>query len=94
MFIIYNSLNEIAVIEGNNYFCSENGVLFNNEKTILYRFPLKGMDTYSAPICVKRIKNKVFKCCLLKTIKIPKSIWNLDTAIFYGCSKVLSVDFE
>ncbi len=61
-FVHTNSLKEIVVDEENEYYCStEDGVLFNKDKTILYRYPSGKTETeYIVPDGVSTIYEGAF----------------------------------
>ncbi len=55
-------LLSITVDPLNDYFCSENGVLFDIEKTLLYNYPTASFDTsYTTPDTLKEIGEKSFQ---------------------------------
>lgn len=55
------ALSEICVEPGNSAYCSENGVLFNTEKTALYVYPAgKAAITYTIPASVTSISADAF----------------------------------
>ncbi len=54
-------LQSIVVAEENKVFSSENGVLFNKDKTELIRYPVKKSDySYTIPETVRTIRNSAF----------------------------------
>lgn len=81
------SLTSINVNEGNKYYISENGVLYNLEKTELIQYPAKKIDTeYNIPSEVTEIKEYAFYGCHnLTIIKIPNSVTNIGHDTFMNC---------
>ena len=75
-------LTQINVDTANTAYSSENGVLFNKEKTELIRYPEGKADTsYSIPSSVTNIGNYAFDgCTSLTSTTIPDSV----TSIGYG----------
>ena len=54
-------LEDISVEQGSQFFSSEDGVLFDREKTILYRYPEGKTDTtYNLPSTVETLFNGAF----------------------------------
>lgn len=55
------ALTEFNVDEGNETYSSEDGVLFNKEKTALYKFPTgKSLEGYTVPESVERVISGAF----------------------------------
>ncbi len=80
-------LNYIEVDKDNPYFSSENGVLFNKNKTVLLRFPAARRDTYySIPKSVKKINDYAFENAkYLSTVKIGKGVTDIGIDAFFNC---------
>lgn len=72
-------LTSISVGDGNPYFSSENGVLFNKDKTQLVRYPAGKKDTlYIIPDSVTEILDFAFSgCSNLTGIVIPQSVTSI-----------------
>ena len=77
------TLENIIVSEDNQYFTSEDGVLYNKEKTILYQYPCaKNIDVCVIPEGVKRFVSSSFSNILSKELDLPSTLewlndWNL-----------------
>lgn len=84
-FAICTSLKSIDVSEDNTAYCSENGVLFNKDKSILHTYPAgKAGDAYTIPNGVNTINAAAFGFCTnLKSITIPVSVTEIQEAAFY-----------
>ena len=81
------SLQRIHVAEGNPYFSSEDGVLFDKEKKTLLCFPCGRMGTYIVPRCVRIIGEDAFSGCdQLEDLIIPDSVMCIGDEAFKGCS--------
>ena len=81
------SLARIEVDEDNPYFCSENGVLFNKDKTALIRIPEAHKDVaYTIPISVNEVKSFAFNgCTKLASIDIHDNVTNIKVGVFQEC---------
>lgn len=68
-------LESISVDIDNDYYCSENDILFNKDKTILICYPAKKAQTYYAiPNTVEELYYSFNGCTLLEKIFIPSSV--------------------
>lgn len=78
------SLNAINVEEGNSCYSSENGVLFNADKTTLFKYPEGKKETaYSIPNGVTIIDQSAFYGCLsLMSVDIPSSVETISLSAF------------
>ena len=93
-FLKCNNLESINVETGNEYFTSENGVLFDNEvKTLLY-YPLgNSSTTYVVPSTVTSINELAFSYCkALTSITLPDNLTNIGYGAFMGCSSLASIN--
>ena len=89
------NLTSIAVADGNANYSSDNGVLFNNNKTTLIRFPEgKTADPYTIPASVTSIGDYSFyHCSKLTSIEIPTSVTSIGDAAFFYCPGLTSIAF-
>ena len=86
-------LGNIIVESGNPYFCSDDGVLFNKDKTILIRCPGQKAWIYSIPDGVTTIDKAAFdKCVSLTKIIIPDSVTTIKDAAFFMCWNLLEIN--
>ncbi len=86
------NLSEILVDEGNYYFASKDGVLFDNTYTYLYCCPAGKTGDYAIPSTVTTIGNLSFSNCkLLTSISIPNSVSKIEYAAFEYCSSLTSL---
>ena len=89
-----DNLMEIIVDNNNKDFCSENGVLFNKDKTILMQYPAGKKDSYyKIPNTVNKIGWLAFNDCTnLEKIDIPSSIRYIYNMTFINCSALTALD--
>ncbi len=87
------SLKEIVVDPNNASYCSEDGVLFKNDKTEIVRYPIGKTGTeYVIPNSVTKIGHGAFgDCSKLTSITIPSSVTIIDVAAFLGCTGLTSM---
>ena len=79
-------LTSINVGENNRYYSSDNGVLFNEDKTALIQYPVcKNELEYVIPNSVTCISDSAFyNCVSLATIAIPDSVTSIGSSAFYN----------
>ena len=81
----------------NPYFCFENGILYNKEKTRIYKcYPYYNVDEisedYKLPDSVRIIDDNAFSGCSLPgELNIPKSTERIGKNAFADCSSLQSI---
>lgn len=87
------SLKNITVANENKYFSSENGVLFNKNKTELLCYPCgKNETTYTVPNTVTKLAKVSFSGCKLNKLNLPDNLKYIDESAFTETSlKTLSI---
>jgi hypothetical protein len=94
------ALTAIDVSENNTVYASENGVLFNKEKSYLIKYPEGKPDaSYTIPNSVTSIadvRTSYFYgafdgCSRLTSVTIPNSVTSIGNAAFRDCSGLTSV---
>ncbi len=85
-FLSYSSVTDITVSEGNQYFSSVDGVLFNKDKTEMLLYPdFKSETVYSVPNNVKIIRYNAIRFAYnLEKIFVGKNVEVIENANFYG----------
>ena len=87
-------LTSIQVEENNPDFTSQDGVLYNKEKTYLIRCPEGKTGDFEIPKDVTKITSSSFRDCRnLTKIYIPESLINTSSSIslFEGCSSLIEI---
>ncbi len=88
------NLKEIMVSSSNSDFSTENGVLFNKDKTILLRCPIGKTGIYAVPDTVTTINHNAFsKCNQLTSVKLPISCTMINQSAFYDCRNLENINF-
>jgi hypothetical protein len=94
-FYACSNLKEINVAKGNRYYSSFNGVLMNQDKTIIVVVPSGKHGIFEIPNTVKEVESFAFKSCNLDEIKVQVGneylsvtdnvIFNKDGIILITC---------
>ncbi|MBR2321615.1 MAG: leucine-rich repeat protein [Clostridia bacterium] len=94
VFIDCDNLSSIYVDENNPNFSSINGILFNKDATILYRFPEgKYYYSYDIPKSVKSISDNAFRDCdCIDSINLPEGLTTIGAYAFYGAKYIYDID--
>lgn len=88
-----SSLREIMVDSNNKIYSSQDGVLFNKNRTELIQYPIgKENQTYTIPNSVTSIGFAAFWSSSLKSINIPNSVTYIDDCAFWGSNSLTSID--
>lgn len=85
------SLASYDVAEGNPAYSSEDGVLYNGDKSLLMRCPVP-REELRIPFSVKEIGRSAFSdCTALTSVTIPHSVEFVGALAFNGCTSLKSV---
>jgi hypothetical protein len=86
-----SSLTSIDVADDNPNFSSENGVLFNKDKTTIIRCPLGKTGNYDIPGSVTSIDSDAFLFCNLTSITIGSNVTSIRSSAISGCWNLMSI---
>ncbi len=93
-----DNLKEIRVDELSLFLCTEEGILYNTEKTILFKVPAKAeLTNYVAPASLTEIKEQAFKNVVSLTSAdfSACTLERIGYEAFSGCSgAVITVPFD
>ena len=85
-------LAEVLVAEESATYCSENGVLYTKEMSVLICYPLgKTEKSFEIPHSVTIIDQSAFHGCLLSEIVMPDGLTSIGDNAFFGCANLTSV---
>ena len=88
-----SNLKNIYVDKNNQYYSSENGILFNKDKSKLIKYPDGKINKQCIiPDNVTDIGEYAFAACSsLTSITIPNSVTSISDSAFYYCSSLTSI---
>ena len=93
-FQLGESLKEINVDSNNNYYMSEDGVVYTKDKTKLIVCP-SGKESVEIPNTVTTIEEYAFlHCSRLTTIEIPCSVINIKFMAFSQCTNLKRIELS
>lgn len=91
-FLNCNSLESIKVSQGNTVFSSQDGILYNKEKTKFIHIP-KAIKSVTVPDSITEIGYKAFYGCRsLTSITIPDSVTAIGRSAFDYCDKLIQIE--
>ncbi|MDE7093848.1 MAG: leucine-rich repeat protein, partial [Oscillospiraceae bacterium] len=87
------ALQAINVSENNDYYSSQDGILFNKNKSVLIVFPARNAITeYTIPDRVKSVYDYAFTdCSNLQSVIISENMVEIELGAFYNCTALESV---
>ena len=92
-FVGCRNMTEYIVENGNPNYTSENGILFNIDKTTIINYPGTKTGEYSIPNSVTSIEAYAFEYCEnLSSVTIPNSMTSIGLGAFSGCKNLSSIN--
>jgi len=86
------SLTSITVHPDNPHYTSENGVLYNKDKTKLICYPRTKQGDFSIPDTITEIGKCMFSNCVgLTSVNIPNSVVKITESAFENCVNLTSI---
>lgn len=86
-----NQLSSIEVEKGNKKYSSQNGALYNYNKTKLIKVP-ETKTSFTIINTTLTISSCAFSECQLKSIKIPNGVTTIESYAFENCIKLTSAE--
>lgn len=93
-FIAFNLyLENIAVDSNNKYFLSENGILYNKNKTEIICFPPAKTDVkFEIPYGIENVRDNAFAYCQnIEEIILPNTLKEIGSQAFAGCHQLKEI---
>lgn len=89
-----SGITQITVDVNNPSYSSENGVLFNKDKTVLVTYPGGISGAYTIPNSVTQIRNNAFAYCTgLTSLNLGAGVASIGESAFKGCTGLASITF-
>lgn len=86
------SLSRIDVEEGNPYFMSDGGVLYDKSRATLIACPGDKEGAFAVPSTVNAIAESAFYgCARLTAVSIPSTVREIGASAFRGCLRLTSI---
>ncbi len=87
-----SSLTDIVVSPANKMYSSDNGILFNRDKTTLVTFPSGRSGSFTIPKSVVTIANFAFNSCYkLTDVKMYNNVLSIGASAFLNCWNLTSI---
>lgn len=89
-----NNIERYIVEEGNPNYSSDDGIVFNTDKTSLILFPPAKEGEYTVPSTVSTIEKNAFSSSVLSSLVISNSVQTIGKTAFRGMRNLESITFE
>lgn len=86
-------LQSINVEKSNPYFSSQDGVLYNKEKTTIVRYPRNKSGNVVLPETVNKIGSSSFVGCTFSSFSVPTAVTHICDSAFWMCRNLEVVNF-
>lgn len=94
-FFSCSNLTKINIDNENQNYCSENGIMFNKNKTELLFYPIKNENiNYTIPNSVTSICEFAFCYSNIENVEIPETVVNIGEGAFDFCEKLLEINIS
>jgi hypothetical protein len=95
VFYYCTGLTNIGVDTSNTVYSSQDGVLYNKNKTVLILYPCGKSGEFTMPSGVVSIGDWAFEgCTSLTRIIIPSSVTSIDGGAFAGCTSLTNIGVD
>ena len=92
-FYVCPNLTAINVEKGNTTYCSENGVVFSKDKTVLVACPNGKTGSYAVPNSVKTIGQYAFAACKkLQKVSLPYNLTTIENDAFFSAKGLTTIN--
>lgn len=90
------AIETITIADGNPYLTTENGVVFDTDKTILYFYPQGKTDTsYTIPDTVTKIAPSAFQnAANLSSVTIGANVTEIGESAFANCGSLTQITMD
>jgi len=86
------NLTEIVIREQNESYASQDGALYNKDKSTLIRLYNKSTTTFVVPSTVTTIGSEAFSDCKhLTSVTIPSSVTSIEDSAFKNCTALKTI---
>ena len=88
------TLQSVTVASDNAYLSSQNGVIFNKDKTVLLWYPRgKPGASYTVPASVTKLAEDSFsKVAALTSVTLPNGLKTIKDYVFYRCANLATLN--
>lgn len=91
-FSFASSLSSITVDSNNSYYSSNNGILYNKDKTTIVRYPeAKSGTSFTIPSTVTNVLNNCFHDTPLTSVTIPSSVTSIAAGFTFSSSSLTTI---
>ena len=91
VFMSCKSLTAITVASDNTAYSSQDGVLYNKDKTTLIAYPAGKAGAFTIPNSVTVVGNRAFAYSAITNVTIPNSVAGIGTAVFGYCNSLTAI---